>query len=211
MSLSAGTRTLDYGWLLDRILATVEERAYLIPVTSAPVGSREALRRIAEALAAPDFEPEAVRTFIDDLAHEQQLDPVMRLSALCVVATHPSVANWALAARLAGEQEVVALQHGGADLSAWLASVDRHRGVIAWSLGQPAVALDHFSRALERQHNPENLGNVLCALVALGEHEHAADLFSRVSQCHPAGFVAELRLRVAQDPDLALLRDEEPS
>lgn len=211
MTRTATTSSVDYSWLLDRILETVEDRAYLTPVTSAPPMVRDALQEVADALSKPGFDPEAVRSHIASLHRAGRLDDVMRLSALCVVATHPSVADWPLAARLAGEQEVASLVGGGAYLSAWLASVDRHRGVIAWSLGQPAVALDHFSRALERQHNPENLGNVLCALLALGEDAQAADLLRRVCDSHPAPFVSELKRRVQQDPDLALLRDEDAS
>lgn len=210
MTRTATTTSLDYGWLLDRILETVEDRAYLTPVTSAPPAARDALRDVAAAMSGP-FDPATVRARIEALHAAGRLDDVMRLSALCVVATHPSVADWPAAARLAGEQEVAALIAGGPHLAAWLASVDRHRGVIAWSLGQPAIALDHFSRALERQHNVENLGNVLCALVALGEDAQAASLVRRVRDSHPAAFVSDLDARILQDPDLAILRDGEPS
>jgi hypothetical protein len=131
------------------------------------------------------------------------------LSALHVIAAHPAVADYAEAARLCGEQEVAALELGGPLLHANLASVDRHRGVLAFLLSQPSVALDHFTRALERQHNVENLGNVLCALVALDADDEAADLVARVRTNYPETFRAELDRRIQSDPDLALLRTPE--
>jgi tetratricopeptide (TPR) repeat protein len=134
---------------------------------------------------------------------------VMMLSALHVVAAHPSVADWSEAARLAGEQEQAAMELGGPRLQTNLASVDRHRGVVAFLQGHFEIALDYFSRAFERQHNAENLGNVLCCLLALGDTDDARDLLGRVRRSFPEALTSELEDRILRDPDLALLRDRE--
>ncbi|MFT6373565.1 MAG: pentatricopeptide repeat protein [bacterium] len=110
---------------------------------------------------------------------------------------------------MAGEQELAALDHGGPFKETNLAAVDRHRGVVAYLRGHYDNALDHFSRALERQRSAENLGNVLCALVRLGEIDEARSLFAQIRATLPQALVTELIAMVNQDPDLALLRTED--
>lgn len=203
--------SLDYRLLLDRVLKTVDQSAYLTPASHVEPRQRTAMREIEVAIQARDFSAENVRGLVRRLYTEGRIDRVMMLSALHVIAAHPTVRDWVEAARLAGEQEVAALELGGPDLNHNLASVDRHRGVLAFMMGHHAVALDHLGRALERQHNVENLGNVLCALLALGEEEDARDLVSRVTASWPANFTSELNRRIAADPDLALLQTPEVS
>lgn len=203
---------MDYDAILDRIYRTVDQQAYLTPAGQVPPEQRAAMQLIGRLLSAPDFDPEQVRARVLAMSAEGRIDRVMTLSALHVVAAHPRVADWAEAARLAGEQELAALELGGPHLDANLASVDRHRGVVAFLRGFHVVALDYFSRALERERSAENLGNVLCTLIALGELDEARELLESIERAYPARLVAELRERVQQDPDLALLRaEEEPS
>ena len=133
----------------------------------------------------------------------------MMLSALHVVACHPRVADWEEAARLVGEQEFAALELGGPRLQDNLASVDRHRGVLAFLRGHYDVALDYFARALERQRSPENLQNVLCTLIRLGDEDDARDLLTRVRAAFPQDIVTALNHSIENDPDLALLRGED--
>ncbi|MFH1463403.1 MAG: hypothetical protein ABIO70_03355 [Pseudomonadota bacterium] len=197
---------MDLESLFDRLLQAVDEQAYLTPSDHVEPAQRRALAQIAAALQAPGFRAEQVRSLIRRLHEHGRIDRVMMYSALHVVAAHPAVADWAEAARLAGEQEQAALELGGPALQANLASVERHRGVVAFLQGHHEVALDYFSRAFERQHSAENLGNVLCCLLALGEHEDAQDLIARVRRSFPTDLVQALELRVQQDPDLALLR-----
>jgi hypothetical protein len=201
--------SLDYRALLSRILQTVDQCAYLTPTNHIDPGQRDAMRRVEKAIQASNFDPEAVRVLIRRLHQEGQIDRVMMLSALHVVAAHPAVKDYAEAARLTGEQEFAALSLGGPNLSNNLASIDRHRGVLAWIMGNSSVALDHFVRAMERQHTVENLGNVLCALLRLSQMEEAMNLVQRVRATHPPSFVAELNQRIQQDPDLSLLAASE--
>jgi hypothetical protein len=206
---TAQEQRLDYSAILARILDAVDQKSYLTPADSVDPRQRAAMAEIEAAIQAKDFSAERVRTLIARLHQEGRIDKVLMFSALHVVAAHPEVADYREAARLTGEQEVAALELGGSNLSANLASVDRHRGVIAWLTHHPAIALDHFTRALERQHTVENLGNVLCCLLSLGEIEEAEALVSKVRSQYPAFFVQDLDRRIQRDPDLALLTPSE--
>lgn len=199
---------MDFQQLFSRILQTVDEAAYFTPVEHVDAAQRAAVDAVREAMARADFQPDAVRGLIERLATRGHLDPVMRLSALHVVACHPAVADYEEAARLVGEQEFAALQLGGPNLQANLASVDRHRGVLAFVKGHHEVALDYFARALERQRTAENVGNVLCTLCAMGEIEEARALFAQVREGFPGPLVTQLEASISQDPDLAPLRSE---
>lgn len=200
---------MDYQAILDRILLTVDQAAYLTPVGHIDPEQREAMGQISQAIQARPFDPDAARALAQRLFSEDRIDRVMLLSALHVIAAHPAVADYAEAARLAGEQELAALELGGPNLAANLASADRHRGVIAFLRGHTVVALDYFSRALERERTAENLGNVLCALLKLGEEDDARGLLEQIRVAYPQRVAAELAQRIETDPDLALLRDEE--
>ncbi len=200
---------MDYQAILGRILNTVDRDAYLTPSSHVDPDQREALSLVERAMQSRDFDPERTSALIERLFAEGRIDKVMKLSALHVVAAHPAVADYAEAARLAGEQELAALELGGPNLNANLASADRHRGVVAFVRGHAVIALDYFSRALERERTAENLGNVLCALLRLGEAEDAASLVHQIRDAYPTRVVTELMIRIHNDPDLALLRDEE--
>ncbi|MBN1334338.1 MAG: hypothetical protein JXB39_00095 [Deltaproteobacteria bacterium] len=195
--------------LVERILDAVDDEAYLVPAEQADPRQQAALDEIARAVADPSFDPPSVRRRIIRLHAEGRIDRIMMLSALHVVAAHPSVADWSEAARLAGEQEQAALDAGGPRLQAHLASVDRHRGVSAFLQRHYEVALEHFARAFEREHSAENLGNVLCTLLALGQAAEARELLGRVRATFPRTLVRSLEIRISRDPDLILLREEE--
>ena len=96
---------------------------------------------------------------------------------------------------------------GGPNLADNLASVDRHRGVLAFLLGQYEVAIDHFTRAFERQRSPGNLANVLATLLRLGDEDEARELLDQVQRAFEDDFVDALSDMIERDPDLALLRD----
>jgi tetratricopeptide (TPR) repeat protein len=200
---------MDLESLYDRLLQAVDEQAYLTPSVHDDPEQQRALAEIGAAIQSPGFRADRVRALIRRIHDEGRIDRVMLCSALHVVAAHPAVADWAEAARLAGEQEQAALELGGPGLQANLASVERHRGVVAFLQGHCEIALDYFSRAFERQRSAENLGNVLCCLQALGELDDARDLLARVRRSFPASLVRELDRRVEHDPDLALLRTQE--
>lgn len=199
---------MDYQAIFQRILATVDEEAYFTPVEQVSPANREGVAAVRSAMAAPDFDADAVRALIEELHARGRLDRVMRLSALHIVAAHPRVAEYEEAARLVGEQEFAALEEGGPRLPAHLASVDRHRGVLAFVRGHYEVALDYFARALERERSAENLTNILCALLRLGEEGEARELLATIDRSFPTAIAEQVRRSIHQDPDLSLLRSE---
>lgn len=200
---------MDYQALFSRILTVVDREAYLTPSVQVDVDQRDAMRQLERAIQAPDFEPEGARELASRLLRESRIDKVMYFSALHVIAAHPRVADWREAGRMAAEQEQAALELGGPGLTDNLASVDRHRGVLAFLQGHYELALDYLSRAFERQHNAENLGNVLCVLIRLGDLAEAGDLLAKVRASFHPSFIRDLDRRIQADPDLALLRDLE--
>jgi hypothetical protein len=201
---------MDYQALFARILHTVDTAAYQTPVSQVEGPQREALSEVERLLHGPGFDANRARTTIRRLFTEGRIDRVKMLSALHVVACHPSVADWEEAARLVGEQEYAALELGGPHLEGNLASVDRHRGVLAFLRGHHAVALEYFTRSLERERSAENLGNVLATLLRMGDESEARDLLDQVRGGFPPAIVADLDRNIARDPDLALLRSEAP-
>jgi hypothetical protein len=199
---------MDYRSILDRILQTVDEEAYVTPLRR--IGGEEGLAvgLVRESMRQQGWDPEQVRSLIQRLESEGRMRRVTALSALHIVAAHPKVANWAEAARLAGEQELAALEEGGPDLNHNLASVDRHRGVIAFQRGFYENALDNFGRALERERSAANLGNILSTLIRLREETEARSLLIQIRASYPPALVEELDTYIQQDHDLALLRTE---
>lgn len=199
---------MDFQQLFSRILDSVDTEAYFHPTSTVSESQRAAVAAIQEATRDPEVSPDAVRDLIERLHTRGHIDAVVRLSALHVLACHPRVADYEQAARLVGEQEFVALQLGGPNLQRNLASVDRHRGVLAFIQGHHEVALDYFARALERERTAENVGNVLCTLCAMGELEEAESLLAQVRDHFPTALVQELDSSIQRDPDLAPLRTE---
>jgi len=201
---------MDYQAIFQRILDTVDREAYFTPVDQVDARHRAGVAAVREAMGRPGFDPDAVRALIDDLHASGKLDRVLRLSALHIVAAHPRVAEWEEAARLVGEQEFAALELGGPRLQANLASVDRHRGVLAFLRGHYEVALDYFARALERERSAENLTNILCTLLRLGDEGEARELLDSIQSAFPSHIAEQVRTAILEDPDLALLRPEVP-
>ena len=189
--------------ILRRIRHAMRRGAYLVPTAAVPTAQREALAVVARGLAAEPVDPDELRARIDTLFVEGRIDAVMRLSALGVVAASPAVRDLREASRLAGQQELAALELGGPWRDAYLASADRHRGVIAFLAGRDVVALDWFAKALERQRSPENVGNVLAVLIRLGELAEAHELLVSLRGVLPAEVWADLQARIDTDDDLA--------
>lgn len=197
---------MDYRSTLGRIRAAVRRGSYLVPSEGVPLEQREVMADIAREIASPACDPDAVRQRIQQLHAAGRIDRVMKLSALGVLAASPHVGDYEEASRLAGQQELVALEEGGPHTDLYVASAHRHRGVVAYLLGHYEVALDWFTRALERERSAENLGNVLGALVRLGEHEEARALLDQVRAGFPPPIREAIDLRVVQDEDLSPLR-----
>lgn len=200
---------MNYSAIFSRILDRVDQEAYLTPVAHLDPSQRLAMMQVEQAIQSPDFEVGSVRALVHRLHEEGRIDRVLYFSALHVLAADPRVAEWREAARLAGEQEQAAMEEGGPNLQANLASVDRHRGVLAFLQGHHEIALDYFSRAFERQHSAENLGNVLCTLIRLGDLAEARDLLDKVRASFPKRMILEIEERIQRDPDLALLNTED--
>jgi tetratricopeptide (TPR) repeat protein len=202
---------MDYAALVDRILATVDTDAYLAYADVVDPVQTPAMREIEAAMQHGGFDPDAVVALANALHNNGHIDRVHLLSALHVIAASPEVGNYDEAARLAAAQEQAALDLGGPRLQANLASVERHRGVLAFVQSRYDVALDYFSRAFERQHTAGNLANVLATLIRIGEVGESRDLYLQVRRTLHADLVAQLSQMVASDPDLALLRMEASS
>ncbi len=200
---------MDYRALVARIRDAVDAEAYFTPSAHVDPRHRAAVDEIAAAVGVPGFDPDAVRAMALQFRDEGHLDEVLYWSAMHVVSAHPSVADWKSAATAVAMQEVAALELGGPRLAEHLASVDRHRGVLAFLRGRYEVALDYFGRAFERERSSENITNILCCLLRLDDESAARGLLNRVRNGLPAAIVSGIDLSISRDPDLALLRDEE--
>lgn len=192
--------------LLDRILDTVDRDAYLTPADQADPRYQAALDELLGMLADERIPAGRIRELAEAYRTSGRLDDYHLHSLLHVIAAHPRVKDYAEAARQIAMQEMAAYQSGGADLQHKLASVDRHRGVLAYLREQYEVSLDYLTRALERQRSVENLGNVLCALIRLGELDEAEGIVSQARTSFPPEFVRGLEDRIQSDPDLVHLR-----
>ncbi len=201
---------MDYASILDRIYQAVDEQAYFAPTASVPASQREAAAEVMAFCDSADFDAEAARRLANRRFREGKVDRIRLLSLLHAIEAHPKVRDYDEAARLVAEQEMAALSEGGPLLQTNLASVERHRGVLAFLKQQHEVALDYFSRALDRERSAINLSNILAALVALGEHDHARELVDSIGRAYPEPLVRQLTQIIASDPDLALLRKESP-
>lgn len=199
---------MDYEALYERILRKVDEQAYLPWFDSVDPETREATSTLAQLLGQPDFDPAVARKMAQRLHREGRIDRVVLLSTLHAIAASPQVADYDEAARLVAEQEQAAMELGGPRLQVNLASVERHRGVLAFLQGHYDVALDYFSRAFERQRSAGNLSNVLATLLRLGDTAEAVDLYRQVAAGLPEALVDQLDHIIRVDPDLARLRPE---
>ncbi len=192
--------------LLDRILDTVDREAYLTPADQAEPRYQAALDECLGMLSDERIPVGRIRSLAESHHASGRLDDFHFHSLLHVVAAHPRVQDFDEAARQIAMQEMAAYNSGGADLQHKLASIDRHRGVLAFMRGQYAVSLDYLTRALERQRSVENLGNVLCALIRLGELDEASGIVRQARTNFPESFVRQLNRRIDSDPDLLHLR-----
>jgi tetratricopeptide (TPR) repeat protein len=198
---------MDYGALFDRILAAVDHDAYLPLADAVEPRQRAAMQEIEAALRDPDREVSAARALARRLHAEGRIDDVMLYSALHVIAASPRAQDLDTAAALVAQQELAALRLGGPNLQGNLASVDRHRGVLAFLIGEYPVAIDYFTRAFERQRSAGNLANVMATLLRLGDEDDARQLLEQVRSNLPRELTTSLDEMIAADPDLALLRD----
>jgi Flp pilus assembly protein TadD len=201
---------MDYNAILERILNTVDREAYRFSGGHLPQPDAAAQKKVHDALGNPSVDLDVIQRMVDQLHAEGQIDEIVRLSLLFVVAAHPRAKDYARAGQLLGERETaiwaMADRTNDADLERLLAAVDRHRGALAFLMGRYSHALDHFARALERERAANNLQNVLATLLRLGEEEDARSLLGQIRQSYPAPVVELLERVIAQDPDLALLR-----
>jgi tetratricopeptide (TPR) repeat protein len=200
---------VDYSALFERILGQVDQAAYMPLADVVDPAQLGAMAEIEAQIRAPATPAHVTESLIRRDHKDGRIDRVHMLSALHVLAASPKVGDFDLAARHAAEQEMAALAQGGARLAANLASVDRHRGVLAFLQGHFAVALDYFSRAFERQHTAGNLANVLATLIRLGDIDESQALLAQVRRGFSPNLVSDLNQMIASDPDLALLRGED--
>lgn len=189
--------------LIGRVKKVVESRSYLLPVERVDPAIRAQVAEIAAMLRSSDVERWQIDARIDAMRVSRELDDATAWSLRGIVAAHPRFQDHLDALRFAALQEMAALAAGGDALRARLASVDRHRGVVAFLMDQPEVALHQFTLALERERSAENLANVLCALVRLGDLESARELVADVRRAFPADVRAGVEWALANDSDLS--------
>ena len=202
---------MDYNALFDRILGQIDQAAYMPLADSVDPEQRTAMAEVESQIRSPSVPAEVTAALIERLHQDGLIDRVHMLSAQHVLAASPKGGDFRAAAQFVAEQEMAALAQGGPRLNANLASVERHRGVLAFLQGHFGVALDYFSRAFERQHTAGNLSNVLASLLRLGDTEEAHDLLKQVRSSLAPDLIADLNHLIEHDPDLALLRMERPS
>ncbi len=205
-----GAGRVDYDALFERIMSQVDQQAYLPLADVVDPEQQAAMEEIERSMRSPSDSAETTEALINSLHQNHRIDAVHRLSALHVLAASPKVGDHELAAQYATQQEIAAMDLGGPRLQANLASVDRHRGVLAFLKGHYQVALDYFSRAFERQHSAGNLSNVLATLIRLGDVAEARALTAQIRQALSPELIHDLNGIINQDPDLALLRMEIP-
>lgn len=199
---------MNYDALYDRILRRVDHGAYLAYADAVPPEQQAPMAELGAYIQSPGFQPKTGRELARRFHADGRIDRVMYLSALHVIAMSPAVKDYSEAARLIADKEMESIRLGGPNLQTNLASVDRHRGALAFLSGNYDVALDYFSRAFERQRSAGNLGNVLAALIRLGDVGEARDLLHRIRAGLPVTIVTALDDMIQLDPDLALLRTE---
>jgi tetratricopeptide (TPR) repeat protein len=203
---------MDYNAILERILNTVDREAYLFSGSHLPQPDAVAQRKVHEALADSSIDLDLIQRLVDQMHANGEIDEVVRLSLLFVIAAHPRAKDYAAGGRLLGERETVIWSKAAgldqAELERLLAAVDRHRGALAFLMGRYTDALDHFARALERERVANNLHNILATLLRLGEEDDARTLLEQVRVSYPPPVVTQLDQFIQEDPDLALLRQE---
>jgi tetratricopeptide (TPR) repeat protein len=199
---------MNHQALYDRILQKVDGQAYLAYADAVDPAQREAMAALGAQVQDPAVGADQVRASARAAYHDGRIDQFNLLSVLHVIASSPKVRDYAEAARLIAEKELLAIREGGTAQNSRLASVERHRGAVAYLMGDHAVALEYFSRAFERQRSAGNLANVLNALIRLGDRDEAVDLLRQVRATLPERLNADLAEMISVDPDLALLRRE---
>jgi tetratricopeptide (TPR) repeat protein len=199
---------MNHQALYDRILQKVDGQAYLAYADAVDPAQREAMAALGAQIQDPAVGADQVRASARAAYHDGRIDQFNLLSVLHVIASSPKVRDYAEAARLIAEKELLAIREGGTAQNSRLASVERHRGAVAYLMGDHAVALEYFSRAFERQRSAGNLANVLNALIRLGDRDEAVDLLRQVRATLPERLNADLAEMISVDPDLALLRRE---
>jgi hypothetical protein len=157
-------------------------------------------------MARPDFDGEMAVAVVRRWCDDGRLNQERMYSALAVIATHPTVRDYREAALCIALQESAAMAGGAEGLGEAMASVERHRGVLAFCMTRYGVALECFTRALERERTAENLANVLASLVRLGDIDSAMTLLAQARLHLDSERVVLLDQQVALDDDLAELR-----
>jgi len=198
---------MSYHSIIERIRNAVSDSAYLVPTGHLDPSERFVLDELAAMIGQAGFDPDDAREQVERWHSEGRLDRPMKYSALGVIAASPGVRDYRTATQLAALQEMAALEIGGPDLDSRLASVDRHRGVVAFLMGRYEVALESFARTLERERSAENLSNVLSSLLKLGEKDEASELLARIRHAFPEHIRIGVERAVASDDDLLPLRD----
>ena len=121
--------------------------SYLIPLDRQDPALRGPIAEVACMLLSPDVQRSQIDARIDAMRVSRVLDDACAWSLRGLVAAHPRFGDYCDALRCAALQELAALSAGGQSLRTRLASVERLRGVVAFLMDRPGVALEQIFRA----------------------------------------------------------------
>jgi len=200
---------MDFDALLERVLGSVDRKAFTTPVVG--IGDPEEvelLRPIFDALSQENVSIPRLRHQVQRLRSEGLVTPRRAVILLQTLAAHPACEDHAELARLIGEEHHLVLKEGGPHLASRLAVVDHHRAVHAFLLARYDVALELETRSVEACPWGDSLANILIILLRLNQEPRARALLQTIRETFPTDLRQQVEHYIEQDPDLALLRDE---
>lgn len=199
--------------IVEDILLHLQTAAFFASEARVPTEQAEGCASIAHAHRQIGMKEDAleVRKLIESLYDEAKIDYIRRLSSHASVSNDPKVKDFDASERYTTEMERAVREVGGPRLGIDLSAVERHRGVRSYQMKKYAKALEHFDRSLGYHLTGENIANVLCTLLRMGEVKEARLILRSVRDEVERGgraktVVAELNEYVQKDPDLLVLR-----
>lgn len=187
-----------------RVRQILAQRAYVGRVIEDgpdPEASGALYRAAFDGVTSPD----EVRALVEAHHAQGRIGLLARLEWLTLLASRPDVQDWPGAMRLLGEMERLTWTMDDERRNQNLASIARHRGVVAYLEGHYSVALEYFLDAVNRVLTLPNIHNLLCVTLRLSGRDAAQGLYAYIQSLIPEDAARDLAERIHQDPDLILL------
>lgn len=198
---------------IESILGRLDRESYVLPDDDVP----ESIKSLLIQMRAPArFVAEEVRVAAGVIAGRRGFssDPTENqawlLTFLASLENHPLVKNHGVAIQLAFALRQTAESLKPDARRRHKAAAERHLGVAAFLEGRPADATFHFTAALEYEATPQNLANVLAAVIPVSGAERAKTLLELAAQRLPDIVKRVQAQHIDVDPDLASLRGFDP-